>query len=289
MDFTNAYIMAGAGSALAIFWLIIYFKYSKHFVEVYSAVDSKEFFLPELFFIGFGIIDLFHIDLSQPFFAKRKKKIAEVRGEKFSEFFLYVMTGAQITYGITLAPLGLFVGAMSNDLVMGGLGLSASVIMVVYLNSELMNSISRRHDILLRDFPQMASKLALLVSAGMIIRDAWKEVAYAGTTPLYLEMQTVCINLDNGESELVAMEDFANRCVIKEIRKFASVIIQNQQKGSAELTKSLMEQAAGSWEQKKRLVKVKGELASQKLLVPTTIMLFGILIMIVIPAFSSIV
>lgn len=280
--------MAGIGTALALFWLFIYFKYNKQYSEVYGAVDTKEFFMPELFFIGFGIMDLLKIDLFRPYFLRQKKKIAEVRGDKYSDFFQYVMTGAQITYAVTLAPFGLFVGAMSNDLIVGIVGVSTALIMVVYLNSELMNAISRRRDDLLSDFPQMVSKLALLVSAGLILRDAWKQVAFAGSGKLYLEMQSVCIDLENGESEFTAMESFANRCVIKEIRKFASVIIQNQQKGSTELSKSLKEQAAENWEQRKRSVKVKGELASQKLMIPTTIMLFGILIMIVIPAFSSI-
>jgi len=289
MDFLLAYVMAGLGTVVSLFWAFLYFRYNRKFQDVLTAVDEKEFLLPELFFIGFGVIELFHINMQSPYMNKRMRTISEVRGEKYAAFYTYITFGAQITYAFTIAPLGLFVGAISNDPIIGLLGIGAAFTLVLYLDAEVKNAINRRRDDIMRDLPQMISKLALLVCAGLVMRDAWKQVAYTGNGTMYLEMQTACEDFENGISEVQAIEHFAQRCSVKEVKKFSSIIVQNIQKGSSELAVALKQLASESWEQKKRTVKIKGELASQKLMIPTGIMFLGILLMIIVPAFSSIV
>ena len=41
------------------------------------------------------------------------------------------------------------------------------------------------------------------------------------------------------------------------------------------------------WEEKKHLVKQKGETANSKLLIPTALIFVGILLLVIIPAFSG--
>lgn len=47
--------------------------------------------------------------------------------------------------------------------------------------------------------------MALLTNAGMILREAWQEVAFAGTSTIYTEMQTTVNEMNNGVSEIDAM------------------------------------------------------------------------------------
>ena len=132
------------------------------------------------------------------------------------------------------------------------------------------------------------SKLALLTNAGLIMRDAWADVAYNGNTTLYKEMQISVDEMKNGVSETEAIYHFGNRCIIPEIKKFASTIIQGIEKGNSELTALLQEQSAETWNLKRQLVKREGEKASSKLLIPMFLMFMGILIMVIVPIFTNI-
>ena len=80
------------------------------------------------------------------------------------------------------------------------------------------------------DLPQVLSKLTLLVNSGMVLRDAWKHAAFTGNRVLYQEMQNTTLEIENGVMEIEAYKNFADRCSVKEIRKFTSLIIQNLQK-----------------------------------------------------------
>ena len=74
---------------------------------------------------------------------------------------------------------------------------------------------------------------------------------------------------------------------VKEIKRFTSSIIQNMVKGNAELTKFLREMSDEMWNEKKNMVKRKGEIANSKLLVPIMLIFIGILIVIMVPMFTS--
>ena len=87
--------------------------------------------------------------------------------------------------------------------------------------------------------------------------------------------------------EADAYRNFADRCSVKEVRKFTSLILQNLQKGNSEIAFFLKEMSNEMWEEKKHLVKRKGEAANSKLLIPIGMIFVGILIMIMVPAFMN--
>ena len=140
---------------------------------------------------------------------------------------------------------------------------------------------------MLHDFSEVVSKLALLTNAGMILREAWEEVAFAGDSTIYVEMQTAVNEMNNGVAEIDAIYNFGTRCIIPEIKKFTSTIIQGVTKGNSELTAMLQEQSREVWQLKKQIVRREGEKAASKLLIPISIMFIGILIMIIVPIFTN--
>ena len=288
MDFTKAYIMAGMGSFMFLIWLILFFIYFYKFNDIIKTIDGKKFQLHYLFFIGFGVIDLFKINLKSERFSKKIKKVSEIYGMKYAEYYNYIITGAQITYAMTMAPLGISLGAITNSVEIGILGLMCSILIYAYLDMELKKNISEKHDAILSDFPVMISKLTLLVNAGMIVREAWTQIAYSGETLIYKEMQTTAEDINNGMSDMDAYNNFALRCSVKEVRKFISSLVQNLQKGNSEMVKSLKLMTAESWETKKHLVKRQGESAQQKLLFPMLMLFIGIIIMVIVPVFTNI-
>ena len=121
----------------------------------------------------------------------------------------------------------------------------------------------------------------------MILKEAWEMTAYTGNGPLYDEMKKVIVDMANGYTEIEAYTEFGNRCMISEIRKFTSTIVQGITKGNRELVLMLRKQSSEVWESRKHQVRQLGAKASSKLLFPICIMFIGILIMIMVPIFAN--
>ena len=189
MSFVVAYALAGAGTLLVVLWVMLYLRYSSQYDVMIAAIDKKQFFLPEIFFIGFGFMDMFKVNLKTEAGRKKEKKIAEIYGEKYAEYYHNCIVGGQITYALTVAPLGLFIGAMTNDMTFAILVVAAAAALIVYLDIEVSSAVERKHDEILSDYPEILSKLTLLVNAGMVIREAWTKVAYTCDRAMY----TTCI------------------------------------------------------------------------------------------------
>jgi tight adherence protein C len=279
--------MAGAGSLMVVLWALLFLKYRNLYDNIIQAMDPKKFMMCEMFFIGFGFIDMFKVNLKSESGRKKEKKIAEIYGERYAAFYHYCITGGQLTYLLTIAPLGLFIGAITNDILYAFLAIAATAAIIASLDMDVNNAIEKKRDEILSDYPDVLSKLTLLVNAGMIIREAWTKVAYTSNRALYKEMQTTSEEMHNGVSDMDAFYNFAQRCAIKEIRKFASILTQNIQKGGAELALSLKAMNEESWEEKKHRAKRKGETAGSKLMIPMMIMFVGILLMVIVPIFTN--
>ena len=90
-------------------------------------------------------------------------------------------------------------------------------------------------------------------------------------------MQIAVDQMRNGVSEADALFNFGSRCVVPEIKKFTSTIVQGISKGNSELVVMLQEQSKEVWSLKKQNVRRQGEKAASKLLIP--MMIISILMM----------
>lgn len=279
--------IAVAATVLTVGWFVLNHKYKDSFEEVIGSIDAEEYRYPELFFVGFGIMHLIRYDMSAGRPRKRIREIAEITGKKYAQYYFYVTKGAELTYAY-LALTGMMILSMVADsALLAGLGAALAALAAMYMEQELDNKLSNRRDALQADFPQVLSKLALLVNSGMMMRDAWNKVAASGDGVLYGEMKITMQEFQNGVAEVEIYRNFAERCGLKDIRRFSSTMVQNLQKGNAELAFFLREMADEMWEEKKHLAKRKGEAASSKLMLPTACIFLGILIMIMVPAFVN--
>ena len=166
-------------------------------------------------------------------------------------------------------------------------GVAVSAMMIWYLDELLNDKINSRRDELLKDYPGMLSKLTLLVNAGVPIREAWTKVAATNEGILYQEMRNTALELSNGIQEVEAYKTFGERCSIKSLRKFSTMMIQNLQKGSGEVVVFLRDMSNEAWEEKKHEVKRRGEKASSKLIMPIGLIFLGVLILIMVPMFAG--
>lgn len=105
--------------------------------------------------------------------------------------------------------------------------------------------------------------------------------------PVYEEVQRLCKEIQGGVPEAEAYEKFGKRCKIAEYRILSVLLVQNLKKGSQDILLFLEREAAFALENRKRVMKVKGEQASTKLVFPMMIQLMLIFGVLMVPAFLS--
>lgn len=274
-------------TVLVLIWIRLAEKYEKTYKIMTDSIDPEKYRYPELFCVGLSVMKILKIDSKSQKARKRIKEISEVQGKRYAEYYFYVINAAKWTYGFTVLVLLVLLGALGNKPMAALMGVVLAFLVMWYVEELLNDQLEERRDELLADLPQVLSKLTLLVNSGMVVRDAWKKIAYGGERTIYKEMQLTVQEMQNGVAEIDAYRNFAERCSIKEIRRFSSTMIQNMQKGNAEISYFLKEMADEMWEEKKHLVKRKGETANSKLLVPTAMIFIGILIMVMLPVFIN--
>ena len=286
MDVTRILLLVIA-TVLTILWIILAKKYEAEFKDLTDSIDPNEYRYPELFCVGFGIMKLLHIDSKSKRARKRIKEISEVQGNRYAEYYFSVINGAKWTYGATVVVAMAILGALGNSGLATGLGVALAGLLMWYVEELMNDKLEEKRDQLLADLPQMLSKMTLLVNSGMVVREAWRKIAESGDRVLNKEMLLTVEEMNNGVAELDAYKNFADRCAIKEIRRFSSTMIQNMQKGNSEIAYFLKEMSDEMWEEKKHLVKRKGEAANSKLLIPTAMIFMGILVLVMAPTFLS--
>lgn len=194
---------------------------------------------------------------------------------------------AGITYCVVLPPVFLCLFALSGSYGILLLGLIFIGFLSFYFDLWLKDLCKKRQERLQSEFASMLTKMALMVQVGITVSEAFERVAYSSTGPLYKEMQQTVSLWVSGMPVEEALDQFSLRCPLRGIKKFVSLYKQNRLKGGPDFPIALNEMASDAWIERKNMAKSKGELADQKLLVPTLFMFIGILLMVIVPAFQN--
>lgn len=274
------------GNIYVLFFLILFLKGRRH-ENLFQGLDEKEYPLKEIFFVGYEFLEMIHFDYHSEKVGELRKKLGILYEEKYAEYYTRVVQAQRTTSALLLLGLSfVFYGVLREYVVLIVFAMMAGVAYYYYGN-VVHQRIDERSQELLSDFSQVVSELALLTNAGMILREAWATVAQKGDTPLYLEMQRAVQEIENGMAERDAYYTFGIRCVIPEIKKFTSTILQGMTKGNAELGYMLQQQSKEIWNRKKQSVDQLAESAATKLMLPMCVMFMGIIILIIVPIFSN--
>jgi len=218
------------------------------------------------------------------------EKSVELYGKKHAANQAKQLLAKMLSYPIigiaAVLALGVILMAAS-DLTMGlavmGIGAVIILVLIYAMYDELSDQINKRRDAISRQFPNVVSKLALLVTSGMIMDRAWRETAESQELELYQEMRKTADELDNLMDPAAAYTNFIDRCNTKETTKLASAIIQNQSKGNAEIGYLLKGMAHEAWQERRHTAKRDSEAANSKLMIPTMMLFIAILIIIMVP------
>ncbi|MCQ2455538.1 MAG: pilus assembly protein TadC [Clostridia bacterium] len=279
-------VIALAGVLTLFFWFILFFKGKKN-ESLFEPLEERDFPLKEIYFVGFAALEMFNYQYKSKSDRRLRRNLEVLYGPKYADYYLRVIHSQKITIGLTVLVLAFCLYGLADTVAILFVGVAFAFLAYYYFGTVTENKILKRSEEMLSDFSEVISKLALLTNAGMILREAWEEIAYTGQTSLYKEMQKAIDEMNNGVAEVDAIFNFGTRCIIPEIKKFASTIVQGLVKGNSELTIMLMEQSKEVWSAKKQNVHRQGEKASSKLLIPICIMFVGILVMILIPIFTN--
>lgn len=261
----------------------------KEYQEYIDAVEGKDYPLKDLYTVGFGLLKWVKYKYMSNADRKRINECAIIYGEKYGEFYYRINLAARCTFAFTLAMISfLLVPLFGADGWIGFvIGVGGAGLAWWYFDDKITSIIKERELMFGKDFPDVLSKIALLINAGMIMREAWATVAETGDGLIYNEMKETINAMENGSPEIDAYIDFGARCGTSSIRKFTSLLTQNLTKGNAELTIFLQDSSKQSWIEKKQLAKIEGEKANNKMIIPIGLMLVGILVMILVPIMTN--
>lgn len=148
---------------------------------------------------------------------------------------------------------------------------------------------------LLRDYPDLLSKLTLLLGAGVSMRRAMQRIALdyeafregSDIRYAYEEIRIVCKEMEQGIPERIAYQRMGERCGLLQYRTFAALLVQNLQKGSPGMAELLQEEAMKAQYQRQDQARILGEQASAKLLIPMVFMLLVVFVILIVPAWLT--
>ncbi|BBF41448.1 hypothetical protein lbkm_0122 [Lachnospiraceae bacterium KM106-2] len=272
---------------VSVIFIVFWIRGQKYDMMI-AVLNKSEYPLKETYVYGFAVMDFLKLKFMDPYSHTMRGYCRILYGEKYADFYYRVNLAQEITFGTLGIILSCFLGILSKDYLVFGVGILGTLGVVYYFVSLITDKIHKRNDSISRDYPEVLSKQALLINAGMILGDAWVKISQNGEGVIYQEMRTTVEEIENGTSEYQAYLEFAQRCGINEVTKFISTLVQNMRKGNKELVEYLKTASKESWNEKKQNVRIKGEEASNKLLIPITIMFVGLMLMIMIPLMSNI-
>lgn len=181
--------------------------------------------------------------------------------------------------------------ADTSGALLAALCLAAGIALMILKEREGQAEEAKRREQMLMDYPGLLMKFTLLVQAGMTARKAFQKMAVDYSRKqnkqkryAYEEIKIICYEMDSGISEGEAYRRFGERCGQVKYKTFATLLIQNLQKGSRHLADMLERESMEAWDERKRRARVLGEAAATKLLFPMVLMLVVVMAVIMIPA-----
>lgn len=146
---------------------------------------------------------------------------------------------------------------------------------------------------LMKDYPDIVSKLIVFIGAGLSVRQSWEsivkdyenEITESGERRYaYEEMSKALARLKNGTQENIVYKDFGRSCSLRQYMKLSSLLEQNRRSGLANIHTLLSLESQSAWDERINLARREGEELNTKLLLPLFMMLLIVMMMIIVPA-----
>lgn len=175
------------------------------------------------------------------------------------------------------------------------IALIIAILLFILKDKDLDKEIEARQKQMMRDYPNVVSKLLIYFGAGLSIKSAleriireYKKQKNKDIHFAYEEMDIAITKMNSGVSESTAIAEFGDRCGIHCYIKLANIIEQNLRRGSKDMVYALKSEVNSAVNTRKNNILKEGSEISTKLLGPMIIMLIISIVIIMVPAFLSI-
>ncbi len=159
-------------------------------------------------------------------------------------------------------------------------------------DQKLIQQKKEKEEELALAYPEIVSKLCLLIGSGLTVRGAWERIIrdYRDDQSFnyaYEEMLLTYYELERGMPEGKAYAAFGKRCRLSGYRKLGSLLEQNLKKGTAGLLALLQEETWQAFEERRAFAVKLAQEAGTRLLMPMLMLLLVVLVICIAPAVMS--
>ena len=134
------------------------------------------------------------------------------------------------------------------------MGIIVAILLYLREKNNDRQKLEKKKRELLKDYPDIVSKLIVFIGAGLSVRQSWegivkdyesenKEKRYA-----YEEMAKSLARLKTGTPENVVYKEFGRSCLLRQYMKLASLLEQNRKSGISTLSTLLGMESQSAWE-----------------------------------------
>lgn len=265
------------GSLLSVLFLLKALSGKKH-EYLAENLEGDEYPLKGIYSVGFSWNDSSLFSLKGKV---REKLVGQAKllfDPKFAEYYATLSWAQMLSFvHLSLAAGFILAGVLDSGL-MAIIGAAVAGVFGFYFINHMNDRLSTREKDCTAELPEIVSTMALLINAGMMLRDAWRTIAESKEGTIYKLMLDSCVDMENGMSEIDAIHKFGRLSSSQEVRKFAGALAQSIERGGSELADFLSRQSIEMWNLKKQLMLQKGEAAASKLLMPTVMLFVAIII-----------
>lgn len=145
----------------------------------------------------------------------------------------------------------------------------------------------KTEELLTEEYPEIISKLALLIGAGMTPYNAISRIAADGKGEAYKRLSGVVKRIQSGASEREQYLRFGTIFGVYCYSKLGTLLEQNIVRGNEQFRMMLKNECIEALEERKARARKKGEQAGTKMLFPMLLMLMVVMVVIMVPAFMS--
>ena len=156
---------------------------------------------------------------------------------------------------------------------------------------------AKRRSAILRSLPRFCNQLFLMMNAGMILSDAFGTISesYAGRIKdegddrNYFEREIASLyhkDPDHRTSTAALINEFAVKNDVKEMIRIATILTENEKRGS-DVIESLSRESRYLWDERKTVARESGKMIDTKMSYPLGVLLILLIVITMAPAMLS--
>lgn len=202
-------------------------------------------------------------------------------GDSLLNYNITNFASKKIMYSFYLICINLMIYPIIHNLLIFILILIFIIFINLYFDFDIKIKYSEYKNSIKNDLPNIISRMSLLIQSGIPTRECINIVSRFEKEESYLKKINTLVS--NGMSENEAYNLMISRSDDILIRKFLSILLQNLEKGSDNITDSLDLLRKESDEFRRNNIIIKTQEANRKLLIPNIMVFLGIMLMIMVP------